>query len=721
MSKFVIDDSHYRKITYSDGTITNRPELYNVEKKKERQVTVAKTGGDFTSVKSAMDSITDSSINNQYAILVSPGNYSENNPIQCKEFVSIRSTGGAFVTSVIGQNANQNMFDLSAFCSLRGLNVAGITGTGIAFSQTVSGSSTLLECIMNNCSNGILLNHASAILNVDNCAEFNQTVPSVKSICVLAGNLTVNKYTISGQSEVGIIINTSGSSSVATISSLFSFSANVTTGFFIQDQSRVVANNSSLVAMTDGVVIEGGSTFRANAVSIFNAQQDGWRINDVGANTFASSSSGIIEDSTNLDINILSATATMTGTGSTSIDKFFAVPGATLIGAVLDSKEDDEGFNIFGELHVGIPERGYESTLGRGDSYTRGMLVYTETDGGVFADVSTEARSASGSTFTFPDVTVNSAIYVASSLTDGTDVLEHFGIRTKVDTAAVYDGGNIVTEYHNGSAWVEVNTMETEGSDQYYPKAKNLFQATGSAQIRYNAYLATDTWTKNDPITPSIGSNYYWIRFRIETEITTAPIFQQFKLHTDRFEINSDGWIEYFGKSRPIGQLPLNFTAGKPFEGNMLSSTVYVSENVGVGYTLNRFTATGDKTGVSGNLPYDLDTSSPIRLAWSGRPTDTETITWTVRWAWVKDGDTYSLTEPSAIANSDSTTVSRALTAGLVSSFIVDVDISEMISRRDGAFGDQLWISIQPSTMGGSFALTTSGMNYVKWSEGGHI
>jgi len=681
---------------------------------------VGTSGTKYSSIKAAMDSITDNTSTNPYTITVSPGVYSENNPIQCKQFVSIRSTGGSFVTSIVARNANQNMFDMSGFCVIRGFNVAGVSGTGFAFSMLAAGTSSILDCIDNECSNGILLNNINGILNILTHGEFNSLTTSTIGICILAGNATIDKYVVSGASTIGTLINISGANSIATIHDIQSFSPNVTTGLFIQDGARVVINTSSLVGMTDGLVLEGGANVRANVLTIFNAQQDGVRLNDVGSNTQLSIT-GTVLDSTRYDLNILSATATLTGTGNTSIDNLNFVPGAALYGAIIDDKEDDEGFNIIGELHNGLPEAGSEAVFGEGDSYTRGMLVYTESAGGAFTDVSIEARSASGSTFTFPGIAADNAIYLASSLNNASDVLEHYGIKAKVDTAAVLGAGEIIIEYWNGAAWTEINGMEVDSTNQYFPHAKNYFQDTGSHHIRYNCCLVTDSWIKNDPITPAIGTDYYWIRLRIKTGVTSVPIFQQFKLHTNRFEINADGWVEYFGKARPIGQLNFSFALGRPFEGNMQSQDLYVSENVGIGGNINKFTATGDKLGLSGFLPFDCDTSSPLRLVWSGHANGTDTIGWTVQWAWVTEGDVLTYGEPGVSPNSGSVIISKAVTVDKVSIFEANLDISNMLSRRDGAFGDELWISITPTTLPDNFTLAGSQITYTKWCEGGHI
>jgi hypothetical protein len=62
-----------------------------------------------------------------------------------------------------------------------------------------------------------------------------------------------------------------------------------------------------------------------------------------------------------------------------------------------------------------------------------------------------------------------------------------------------------------------------------------------------------------------------------------------------------------------------------------------------------------------------------------------------------------------------------AVTANEISLFEVLLDIKEMKARRLADAGDELWVSIQPSTMTGTFTLTTSHATYTKWVDGGHI
>jgi hypothetical protein len=75
---------------YSDyeKTIINASNDFFVANKDRNTIVVAKKGGNFDSVKDAVDSITDSSSTNRYIIYVGPGGFTEDT-IELKDFVSI--------------------------------------------------------------------------------------------------------------------------------------------------------------------------------------------------------------------------------------------------------------------------------------------------------------------------------------------------------------------------------------------------------------------------------------------------------------------------------------------------------------------------------------------------------------------------------------------------------------------------------------------------------
>jgi hypothetical protein len=679
----------------------------------------------YMSIKAALDSITDSGPTKRYTIQISSGLYTEDNPLQAKEYVAVVSNGDLQTTRIIAANPDEDLLIMANLFTIEGVAFWGVSGANnYAVNQSTAASTTLTRCMFGECTNGILVNDANAQLVVNDIAFFNPTVSLIRGVYCQSG--VFNAYDLfANYGTIGTLVEITGVNSSSVLNNVNSVLSTLTTGISIKDSATVDVNHGKLNNMATGIEIEGGVHVHFNAVRIDNATVDGVRVNNVGADAFLNAQGTIVENSTNFDFNILSPTCLVVGNVTISINKLNLIPGSKFYGTILDLEEDDEGVNILGELHVGLPERGTESVFGEGDSYTRGMLVYTETPGNIFVDVSADAQSASVSTFTFPGSNLNNAIYVASTLqnADTGDKLQHYGIKSNVTNAGIPGtNGNIVIEYYNGVSWIEVNGMEVTNDGSYYPQAKNYFEEVGAGHhLRYNNELAIDSWTKHDPVGIDLGTDYYWVRFRIESAIQTRPVFEQFKLHTNRTELNADGWLEYFGKARPIGQLASNFSAAGPFDGIMSSEDLFINNNLAVGYTLNKFNDTGDITGIEQYLPFDADTSTPIKLQWSGLFTNSQSVEFTIRWGWVKQGDTYFTSNPLVQPNLNIITVPKVVIAGIVEEFEASLNIERMIARRAVGQGDKLMISMQVTTLNGSFSIGPSQITYTKWCEGGHI
>lgn len=694
------------------------PPAINVPSTSLNVLLVAKAGGDFTSVKDAIDSITDNDELHRYLISVAPGIYTEDNPIQGKSYVNIEAQGMHTVRIVAG-NPNQDLFLGTHLFYLIGFSFVDVVGANnYAVNHSVPGEMVIKDCVFTDCSNGVLVNNASSLMNILDCALYTPIIVNMqKGVSVLAGNVTISFLKVVTNSTMDIMLNVDGTDATVLPDTIQTASPNVNIAFNIDNDASVAGFGIKLIAMTDGMVISGtGTSVKLNTLQILAAQNDGFRIENVGTDISVALFATTVSLCAGLNFNILNPNSATVGNGLTEIENSFLVSGAEFVTYLIDVTEGDKGLHIFGELKVGSVENPAESSLGEGDSTVRGMKVFTY-DGSSYVDVTTAAKSASGSTFTFPNLLVNSAIYIASELIQSGDYYKHHGIKALVSTVAI--GGVIVMEYWNGGVWVEENASQIQSGGKYFPFAKQYFQQIGSYQIRYNPALVNDDWAANDVM--AYGTNLYWVRFRITSQLTTAPIFEQWKYHTSRFEPNGDGFIEYNGKARPIGQLSINIGSAKPIEGNMQSQSVYISENIGVGYVTNKFTTTSDILGFSGRIPFNIDTSAPINLIWSGLFNTSHTPTFTVRWGWVSPGSTLYTTEPGQVNNYNSLTVSRAVILNLNEVFQADLDISDMIARRDGSFGDELWISIQMTTLTGTFSITTGTADYTKWCEGGHI
>ena len=276
---------------------------------------------------------------------------------------------------------------------------------------------------------------------------------------------------------------------------------------------------------------------------------------------------------------------------------------------------DDASFRAFTDLTVGHFEKGFRSDFGSGCPTPRGMKVITSdaTTSGNLTDVSTEAQSKAGSTFSFQGVTAGHCIYFGSELQDVGGVMKSWGAEFAVAVARA--DGFIVAEYWGGAAWLPIGAAESLASAPYTASGPNLFLQTTSVQVRLGLTEDT-TWA----IIPVAGFSLYWWRLRIRTEVTTAPVFEQSKLHTSCTRMGTDGVIEFFGTARQ--RLDQSITLRDTDDLNGISPG-----NVDIFFgTLGGFPLTADindnnfqNTATDGNalvwpLSPNLDTSLPVTL-----------------------------------------------------------------------------------------------------------
>jgi len=113
-----------------------------------------------------------------------------------------------------------------------------------------------------------------------------------------------------------------------------------------------------------------------------------------------------------------------------------------------------------------------------------------------------------------------------------------------------------------------------------------MFAHIGSHHVRYNAYVTTATWIPNDDV--GYGENIYWSRLRTVSATNIAPVIEQIKIHSNRMEINSDGWPEYFGKARPTGRLPWDIMVMVKAATAPGDQDLYLGDTLDVGGKKNR-------------------------------------------------------------------------------------------------------------------------------------
>jgi len=680
----------------------------------DNTIIVAKSGAQYNSIKAAYDYVLTQSpsSSNRWVILVYPGVYTED-PITLTSYVDLKPVGERFTTKIIANDINNPLFTTFGFgpTSVQDFSLEGPASSSIFYNNTAS-----IALQVNNCqfADALYALHCDkGLIDITNIGTTPTSAMENMVRVTESGSVSLHFCDIrSSAAFENFIYCESGSLNFGDI---YLNSPNVNVGICAVGSSLVSGHNFTMSEGTTALKLDGSTLFDSSTLRL-----EGNLITHIE----------ILNNS--VKCHALS--------GELDTDKFVFSQGyANDIMTFVDTKEDDEGFKIFGELGVGRPERGSESVFGEGDSYTRGMLVYTY-DGSTYVDVSEEARSASESTFTFPNINSGSAIYVASSLPNG-DYLKHYGIKTKVNTPVTLGTGDIIIEYWNGSIWAEINGMETDAGDKYLPYAENYFHNSGSYQIRYDSELANDNWTKNNPM--SISKSYYWMRFRISSDITTTPILEQFKLHTNRKEINSDGYVEYFGSARPKKTLPWSITDAIAWSSSPGDQDLFVLDSddgddydIGFGRTENSFSANArDRISIGIPIPEDFDTSSPIKLNvyWMGTSDTAGNINWKVSSGVVAIGDGIT----TAIGDAPNSLRSGFISDGLEAVGTNESDIlkrttitfyvSEGIASYTDGSGDILVISLisdgtdGTDTYPGARNVLNIKATYTAWNEGAHV
>lgn len=423
----------------------------------------------------------------------------------------------------------------------------------------------------------------------------------------------------------------------------------------------------------------------------------------------------IISNGTEIDLTTLSVNST----------------GTSVQGTVLNQNQDEPALLVAEELVVGTPQTPVESSFGEGDSYYVGMSVYTF-DGSVYTDISTEAKRSDGTTFTFPNNTVDNAIYFANDYG-----LKYTNLKIELTQNADIGSGQMVWEYWDGAAWVEVNHMSFKAEDSFLPYANDFFENGTNNYHVFDDRIETD-WATNDPM--STGLPRYWLRVKITSAVTTLPIFDRTKIGTSRTSIEFDGNNLMYGFGRYIDLIPSSFLTAQGGNSAPDDQNLFRSDEVFAGLTGNSFASGKDNsTGTLIALPFNLDTSCPLRfhLVYNCPSVDTGGITWSIKWDYFATDDITYLGKGSAPATTATQkTVTRTdtvdvTTAGQTKTSFFDLEVPEVVTQRiqngNVRQGDVLMLTLYRlgNDANDTYTGTVNVINflpyYTAWRLGGHI
>ena len=398
------------------------------------------------------------------------------------------------------------------------------------------------------------------------------------------------------------------------------------TGIF-QCQGFNVGNSNC----ADAVLLSGTAVMRLYSPNIFNVTNAVHLIQDGPSLTISGGRIGGVTLSVLVD-PALTGTGTTVRVLGTVLEPLFSFPSAAAANADFALQFNQEETNlretkqrlIGGDLSLGFPELGSAFSSGKGDPYSDGIRVITSdstatsaTLGGTLTDVTTEAASRTGSTFTFQGVAANHCIYVGSLRTDAAGAsLKHWGHQFNQVIAGV--GGSYVAEILSGGAWVAIGVQAVSIAELYRYSSQVFLRANSDEGIQFGI----DNTTSWSSIT-ILGSSSYWVRWRIQTTVTTAPVFERVRVETSSLGVNRIGQLRARGLSRwrsllyAVGNSWGEVSGGGAADANIL---------VGAGGVPTEWTQKIKKGGLNGNgdsvsfqfqIPDGICTSFPLSFTLS--------------------------------------------------------------------------------------------------------
>lgn len=665
----------------------------------------------YQTIKFAINSITNNDSTNRYEIVLSPGVYEEDNPIFLKDYVSIAGRSSK-VIRIEALNTGQDLFDLPGNAINTELDNVTFYNAATVINIDNASSMTFRNCILEDCGNGYIMNGgaSSSVVILEN-QILNPNRSCNRFLQVLSGRMTLRSTTFATDVDVNTVVEAEGSDSFAVINGLSCLSSNTTNGIYIKDNAQCIFDGVLLRNITNGLRCDSGGKIIGYS---FEIKADTW---DILQEDNGGTSGEFILDA-----------------GQISNFRKTKLVEAENFKANLTYYEPNGEIASFTSrsFAVGLSEKGRTASFGEGDSASRGLRVYRY-DGSTFTDVSTIAESPDASTFTFP-TTVDSGFYISTTiqceLVD--DCKQFLGFKVNFTAPMVLGSGNYIMEYWNGSSWSELSYMVTDGNRPYLPNNRSLHNLSGFYNVRFNCLMPKD-WTKNDPV--SEGTDKFWVRFRITSEIDFSPEIEEIVVHSNHSMFNRDGWLEYFGTARPIGTLPWHWGLVEAAISSPANSDIYIASDFAVGMQENQFNSSGSPgIGFLSSLPFDLDTSCPIRLrlTWFVDDDNSGDVYWRVRVSYTTDDDLIYTTAGAAPDNHPNVQeVEEIISVGpneanqqRTTTFQLPVD--QMISRRLNDYGDQLWVYVERNssdeadTYGGSVIAFGITPVYTRWCEGAH-
>lgn len=630
--------------------------------------------------------------------IVHPGTYIEDNPLILPSGCCLIAAGNAENTTIVAQNSTLPNINLGVRCKFQGISLVG-GSIGIYFDGTQSGGqarfSGVFETYIVGCNIGLEIdgknfNYPIDTLYLREVLIVSTTYSLDKGIyCHSGGQIISSGVNIAGNPTFGInygIYSEGSGSKISMTTSSIWFSGN---GIFIDNSGEVEVQllTSKYCNVALGIGPTGASKING---SLFNALS-----------------------SISLDINVQSEDAII-DIQSGIIDILKIVnPNNVKINAKFQSTQYGAYYqNILGDIVFGTKRVPAKMAVGEGTYDVDGAFIFTNDnlEFGTWTDCTLAAFSIQVPPFNiFSGTTVDNCLYIGRD-TNPTGIK----IFVTAATPTLVSLSDLVWEYWNGTVWIEFKISQTNASPPYYSDGQNFISTVGKYQIRFGITSATPISFKTIN-----GQNKKWIRIRLLNNISNIPVAEYCKLHVNSTEINHDGFIEYFGNARQVGQVNLFNTEG---------SDIFLKSNVVSKKIIDLPSGVLTRLGTNTYLPKNADIGFPlkIKLTFIGNTNSVGNVKLIINYGTSNITNTILLNEPGNIGSSNSIII-PINTAEKEYRETFSIDIHDVLTNPSDDESDLFWITIQRDgtdsndTYSGIISIINVDTKYIKFCSDGHV
>jgi hypothetical protein len=568
-------------ITLADVTTTADNFVYvNSTEGNDATGTVDDPGKPFLTIAAAIAAIPGPS----HKIIISPGTYSENNPLIIPTGCILSSSHGAMgwlndnvlITPLVN---TANTIELSASSTIEGVTVQGPTAAGFsaimyagANGTTASVTNVGLKGAVGGQGNGISVEATGSGKIIS--FEIRFKGGEFKNLMQCLGGILAT--------ESVHVPNVGGTNSVETV--------------FYQDNST----NPALSRFQ----LQSCNTGNSNVTYVY--RNNGGTAYFFNLNAF-NAANGILLENDSYNVNVINGLLEVNG------DTLITAPGISgSSGTLTLAAKINKSFNVQNPLWwtsdhnlsfatgINNPETFFPTTqiwggsqvighsrepgqiyVGYGAPHTNKTSVFatsnntSTTEGNSLVDVTVNASDKDEAlTFSFNSNAADEAIYFCTAARDkANNLLKHYGYCLAVLTGDSRDG-EYIYEIWSGSQLEKIYVQSTSAMDGYN-YANDHFWRSNNIELQWTSIDENTAWS-----TKTInGVNAYWSRIRIVSSPTTTPVFYHLTAVPDGgFIVTFTGKQVFFGKGQ--------FRRSTQAVGNALSASGGVltgTEQVGTG------------------------------------------------------------------------------------------------------------------------------------------